>query len=203
MNYLAHLYLSGNSEELMIGNFIADAVKGKQYKNYSDRVREGILLHRHIDTFTDNHEAVERSKKRLRGKYRKYAPIIVDIFYDHFLAVHWHRFSPDPLPDYSLQVYRTLKDNLAELPLKSVQFLGYMMRNDILCAYGTIEGVRQVLEGMAHRTSFQSNMEHAVNDLIEHYALFEKEFMEFFPQLQKHVRDLALSGTLYREAISV
>jgi acyl carrier protein phosphodiesterase len=202
MNYLAHLFLSGEDEELMIGNFIADAVKGRQYKNYSDRVREGILLHRYIDSFTDSHSKVEESKKRLREKYRKYAPIIVDIYYDHFLALHWNKFSQHPLPDYSVHVYRILKNNLNELPLKSVQFLGYMMRNDILCAYATIEGVRQVLEGMAFRASFTSNMEHAAADLQEHYSAFEKEFLEFFPQLQKYVFDLAESGELYRQASS-
>lgn len=202
MNYLAHLFLSGKSDELMIGNFIADAVKGRQYKNYSDRVREGILLHRHIDTYTDTHPIVEQSKSRLRAKYRKYAPIIVDIYYDHFLAVHWDSFSDEPLPEYSEQVYRMLKTNLDELPLKSVQFLGYMMRNDILCSYATIEGVQRVLEGMAYRASFESNMEHAAEDLVEHYKLFENEFLEFFPQLQKHVRSLALSGELYKQAIA-
>lgn len=202
MNYLAHLFLSGKSDELMIGNFIADAVKGRQYKNYSDRVREGILLHRHIDTYTDKHEIVEASKSRLRAKYRKYAPIIVDIYYDHFLAVNWDSFSDEPLPEYSAQVYRMLKTNLDELPLKSVQFLGYMMRNNILCAYATTAGVQRVLEGMAYRASFQSNMEHAAEDLIEHYELFENEFLEFFPQLQAHVRSLALSGELYKQAIA-
>ena len=186
----------------MIGNFIADAVKGRQYKNYSDRVREGILLHRHIDTYTDRHEIVEKSKSRLRAKYRKYAPIIVDIYYDHFLAVNWDIFSDEPLQEYSAQVYRMLKANLDELPLKSVQFLGYMMRNNILCAYATTAGVQRVLEGMAYRASFQSNMEHAAEDLVEHYELFENEFLEFFPQLQKHVRSLALSGELYKQAIA-
>jgi acyl carrier protein phosphodiesterase len=200
MNYLAHLFLSGQSEELMIGNFIADAVKGRQYKNYSDKVREGILLHRHIDTYTDSHPVVEESKSRLRPKYRKYAPIIVDIFYDHFLALNWNRYSTSQLDEYSTHVYRILKQNLDELPLKSVQFLGYMMRNDILCAYGTKEGVQQVLEGMAYRASFQSNMEHATNELSEHYSAFEKEFTEFFPQLQKHVDTLLLSGALYKNA---
>jgi acyl carrier protein phosphodiesterase len=201
MNYLAHMYLSGQSEQLLIGNFIADAVKGNQYKNYSDRVREGILLHRHIDTFTDNHEIVEMSKQRLRGKYHKYSPVIVDIFYDHFLALHWGKYCSTPLPAYSRTIYRLLQSSLDELPLKSVQFLSYMMRNNILCAYATVSGVQQVLEGMSYRASFESNMENASEDLVEHYEEFEKEFTAFFPDLQKHVETLNLSGALYRESL--
>lgn len=202
MNYLAHLYLSGQSEHLMVGNFIADAVKGRQYKNYPDRVREGILLHRHIDTFTDNHEIVEISKRRLREKYHKYSSIIVDIYYDHFLAVNWNKYSETPLPAYSSTIYKLLQNNLDELPLKSVQFLSYMIRNNILCAYATIPGVQHVLEGMAYRASFQSNMENAAEDLTEHYEDFQKEFTEFFPLLQKHVETLDLSGALYRESMT-
>lgn len=200
MNYLAHLYLSGQSEHLIIGNFIADAVRGKQFKNYSDGVREGILLHRHIDSFTDSHEIVEHSKQRLREKYRKYAPIIVDIYYDHFLAVHWDKYSPASLQDYSRAIYRLLQDNLDALPLKSVQFLGYMMRHDILCAYGTLSGVQRVLEGMSYRATFASNMEKATEDLVENYSAFENEFSEFFPLLQKYVQGLDLSDTFYRQA---
>lgn len=192
MNYLAHLYLSGCSEELMIGNFIADAVKGKQFAGYSDGVREGILLHRYIDSFTDSHGIVESSKQRLREKYRKYASIIVDIFYDHFLAVHWTKYSATPLSVYSRNVYGFLESRRDQLPLKSLQFLGYMRRNNILCAYGTISGVQQVLEGMAYRASFRSNMEKAGDDLVEHYDAFEKEFNEFFPMLQSYVQGLLI-----------
>jgi acyl carrier protein phosphodiesterase len=202
MNYLAHLYLSGQSEEIIIGNFIADSVKGKQFKNYSNKVRQGILLHRHIDAFTDKHGIVEESKMRLRPKYRKYAPIIVDIYYDHFLAVNWSLYSDSSLEDYSTHIYRLLRNNLDVLPLKSVQFLGYMLRNNILCAYATTAGVQRVLEGMAYRASFQSNMEHAAEDMLEHYEAFEKEFTEFFPELKKHVYTLGLSGALHRQSLA-
>lgn len=196
MNYLAHLFLSGQSEDLIVGNFIADSVKGRQYKNYSDGVRQGIILHRCIDTFTDSNEIVEQSKARLRPRYRKYAPIIVDIFYDHFLAANWKTYSSGTLNDYSKQIYRILKNNLDELPLKSVQFLGYMMQNNIPCAYASTEGVNKVLQGMSYRASFKSDMELAGEELVSHYAEFEEEFEEFFPMLQQYVQSLDLSEAL-------
>lgn len=201
MNYLAHLYLSGQSEDLIVGNFIADSVKGRQYKNFSDGVRQGIILHRYIDTFTDSNEIVEQSKARLRPRFRKYAPIIVDIFYDHYLAANWQAYSSGTLKEYSTQIYRILKNNLDELPLKSVQFLGYMMQNNIPCAYASTEGVNRVLEGMSYRTSFKSDMELAGEALAKHYADFEKEFREFFPMLQKYVHSLDLSEAMNEREI--
>jgi acyl carrier protein phosphodiesterase len=187
MNFLSHLYLSGNSEGLIIGNFIADSVKGSDYKNYSPEIQKGILLHRQIDTFTDSHPIVEESKKRLRPKYRKYASVIVDIFYDHFLAVNWKDFSPEELNDYAGKIYLLIQENHAILPPKSSHFTNYMVHYNILEAYSRMEGIEQVLKGMAHRAKFESNMEHAIHELKEHYHLFDKEFKLFFPELQQFV----------------
>jgi len=184
MNYLAHLYLSGTSEDLLIGNFIADSVKGKQYEQHPEEVQKGILLHRKIDTFTDQHPVVEKSKARLRSKYHKYAGVIVDIYYDHFLAVHWDEHSSLSLADYAQTIYTLLGNKIDMLPEKSAMFYGYMKRYDILNAYAKIEGVNQVLYGMSRRATFVSNMELATDELQEHYQLFEEEFRKFFAELK-------------------
>ena len=97
MNFLAHLYLSGDNEDLIIGNFIADMVKGRQIENFQEEVVKGIELHRKIDYFTDNHAIVDQSKRRLRNKYRLYSGVIVDMFYDHYLAANWSEYSRIPL----------------------------------------------------------------------------------------------------------
>ncbi len=97
MNFLAHIYLSGNDTDLIIGNFIADGIKGKKYKKFSPGIQKGILLHREIDTFTDAHPIVRQSTKRLHKNYGHYSGIIVDILYDHFLAKNWSRYSDVPL----------------------------------------------------------------------------------------------------------
>lgn len=187
MNFLSHLYLAGNSEGLIIGNFIADAVKGSDYKKYSDQIQKGILLHRQIDTYTDSHEIVEQSKQRLRKDYKKYSGVIVDIYYDHFLATNWNDYSGQPLNDFSKNIYQIIKDNHILLPLKSAQFAKYMFHYNVLEAYAKLEGIDRVLKGMAHRTTFESNMEKAIHDLKEHFQLFENEFKLFFPQLQQFV----------------
>ena len=108
MNFLAHLYLSGNNKEVILGNFIADAVKGKELNRYKEQVQVGIRLHRAIDTYTDKHPVVEKSKERLRGKYHKYAGVIVDMFYDHFLAANWNEYSNEPLNKFTSNAYRIL-----------------------------------------------------------------------------------------------
>ena len=93
MNFLAHVFLSGSDEHLILGNLIADAVKGRQFDNYNINVQKGILLHRYIDKFTDTHPIVKQSKQRLENDYKRYSGIIVDIFYDHFLSANFKTYS--------------------------------------------------------------------------------------------------------------
>ena len=187
MNFLSHLFLSGSSEGLILGNFIADSVKGSAYKNYAPEIQQGIVLHRHIDTFTDSHPIVELSKERLRPVYHKYASVIVDVYYDHFLAANWSDYSAEPLHDYTQRIYALIQKNEAMLPLQSAQFTKYMVHYNILEAYSHLDGIDRVLKGMAKRTTFVSHMEKSVKDLEEHYALFENEFRLFFPELQQFV----------------
>lgn len=189
MNFLAHLYLSGNSEELIIGNFIADAVKGNNLAHLPNNIQKGIVLHRKIDTFTDSHPIVEQSKERLRKNYKKYAAVIVDIYYDHYLAKNWHSYSQINLEQFTQHIYKLVQQYHTMLPEKSAHFAMYMIRYNILYQYAHIEGIEQVLKGMAKRASFISNMEYAVNDLQEHYSLFENEFRQFFPELQRYIEN--------------
>lgn len=187
MNYLAHVFLSGANEELLVGNFIADSVKGNQRHLFSPGINQGIALHRQIDTFTDSHSIVEASKKRLRPDYRKYAGVITDIFYDHFLAIHFNKYTTVSLPEFSQQVYKTVLQHEAILPEKVHYFLPYMMRDNWLLNYQNLEGIKRSLTGMSRRTTFISNMETATVELEKNYAFYETEFLTFFPELQEYV----------------
>ncbi len=187
MNFLAHIYLSGNSEGLIIGNYIADAVKGKQLDLFHSEITKGIILHRKIDTYTDTHAIVEKSKARLRPVYRKYASVIIDILYDHYLAVNWKNYSDIPLFEYSKNIYGLIKKHEHILPEKSKLFMQYMIKNDILNAYSNLNGIEKVLKGMAQRTSFESNMNLSIKEIKEYYLLFEEEFYQFFPDIQQYV----------------
>ena len=197
MNFLAHVHLSGDDEKVMVGNFIADFVKGKQaLASFEGAIKTGIELHRTIDYFTDNHPVVGQSKNRLRPKYRHYAGVIVDVFYDHFLASHWDQFSPVPLAEFVSQTYDTLESFRDVMPAEVNEMLPYMIRGNWLVNYGKTEGIARALTGMSRRTPFESKMDEAVQDLIRHREEFKSEFELFFPELQEHARKFRLSKGL-------
>ncbi len=184
MNFLAHIYLSGEDPELKIGNFIADSVKGKKYLEYPKQISKGIILHRKIDSYTDTHPIVKQSAQRLYPKYGRYSPVIVDIFYDHFLAARWEEYSEIPLETYTLQFYELLQDNYDILPKKVQNFLPYMIGDNWLLSYASISGIGSVLSGMNRRTKNRSKMNLAVVELEAYYADFDQEFQAFFKELE-------------------
>jgi acyl carrier protein phosphodiesterase len=187
MNFLAHLFLSGDDPDIMLGNLIADGIKGKNYEHLNKGAQEGILLHRRIDHFTDNHPVVGQSKERLRSKYRKYTGVIVDMFYDHFLAANWKNYSRVELYDFTVKAYELLINNLSILPPRIRRVMPYMLASNWLYSYRDLEMMSRYFEGMAKRTSFYSGMADAVDDLKEHYTLFKGEFETFFPELIHYV----------------
>ena len=183
MNFLAHIYLSGDNKAVTIGNFIADGIRGKDYKKFPKDIQTGILLHRHIDTFTDTHTTVRQSTKRLHKNYSHYSGVIVDILYDHFLAKNWKFYCDTPLDIYIDGFYNTLEDNFSILPIRVQKMMPYMIANNWLLSYASIDGIAKVLEGMNRRTKNRSKMNLAVNELEEYYKEFEIEFTLFFKEL--------------------
>ena len=183
MNYLAHIYLSGDNDLVTIGNFIADGIKGKRYKKFSKDIQIGILLHRHIDTYTDAHKTVRLSTKRLHEKYSHYSGVIVDILYDHFLAKNWASYSDKPLDKYIEKFYDSLEINYDLLPLRIQKIMPYMLADNWLLSYASIDGISRVLDGVNRRTKNRSSMNEAVVELEEFYAEFENEFSAFFDEL--------------------
>lgn len=183
MNFLAHLYLSKNDKNILIGNFIADAVKGKKFENYPKKIKAGILLHREIDTFTDEHPIVRKSKRRLHERYRHYDGVIIDILYDHFLAKNWYNYSEIPLEIYADSVYSFFKENSNTFPTKIQNILPYMIKYNWLVAYASTEGIGRVLQGMNQRTKGISKMDLAIEDLKLYYTDFETDFTLFFKEL--------------------
>lgn len=184
MNFLAHIYLSGKDEDLIIGNFIADSVKGKRYLNYPPRIQKGIILHRAIDFYTDTHPVVRKSSSRLFANYRHYSSVIVDIFYDHFLASKWSDYSDEPLEDYIANFYLLLEKNISLLPAPVQRFFPYMIEENWLLSYSSTAGIKKILYQMNRRTQGKSRMDLAVADLKRLYREFETDFEEFFPDLQ-------------------
>lgn len=185
MNYLAHIYLSREQEAMSIGNFMADHIKGNSYMSYPVEIRKGILLHRQIDSFTDAHSITRKSKRRLHDQYGLYRGIIIDIFYDHFLAKNWAMYSEVPLEIYTQNFYNRLEEYYDFLPDKVKHITTYITKEDWLLSYAQLSGIQKVLEGMNRRTGGKSKMNLAINDLEAHYADFESDFFTFFKDLSE------------------
>ncbi|MFN3403633.1 MAG: ACP phosphodiesterase [Cytophagaceae bacterium] len=189
MNFLAHLYLSGENEGIRLGNFIADAVKGQDILKYNPEVRQGIILHRKIDEFTDVHNIVRSGKSRLYSRYGKYSAVIIDIFYDHFLAVNWKSFSSVPYDTFVKGCYKTLLNNQPLLPDKVSDYLPHMIEMDWLGNYIHLSGIERTLYGMSRRAKHQNNIDKSIEILHSNFADFESEFLKFFPELIKFVKN--------------
>jgi acyl carrier protein phosphodiesterase len=189
LNYLAHLFLAGNHPETVLGNFIADHVKGSDILKFSEKTRHGISMHRAIDTFTDQHPIVKQSITRLRSDFSKYSGVIVDMYYDHFLSANWDDYSSTDIHTFTKTRYDILNSFQAILPARSAKLLYFMEKQNWLLSYASLDGMQQAFNGMARRTTFESKMELAVGNLKEGYLEFEKEFKLFFPDLQQFVKD--------------
>lgn len=185
MNFLAHIYLSSDNELLTIGNFAGDGVRGKNYTRFPVAMQAGIQLHREIDTFTDAHPVVRQSTKRLHKNYGHYSGVIVDIFYDHFLAKNWKDYSDIPLADYIDDFYKSLNKHLHVLPERFQKLTPIMIEGNWLLSYATIDGIQLVLDGMNRRTKGRSKMNEATKELKENYSAFENDFTLFFNELIK------------------
>ncbi len=183
MNFLAHLYLSENNTNIMIGNFIADSIRGNQFAHLHPEIQKGIKLHREIDTFTDAHKIVRKSKRRLNKRYGLYAGVVIDIFYDHYLAKNWDLYSAIPLDLYVDQVYELLQSNYDILPEKTQYMLPFMIEHNWLYNYQFTEGIQRVMNGMNRRTKNRAQMNLAIEDLLALDAQFQEDFTAFFEEL--------------------
>lgn len=186
MNFLAHIYLSGDDELVKIGNFMADGIRGKQFEKYPETIQKGILLHRAIDTYTDSHPIFRKSTKRLHQRYHHYAGVIVDIFYDHFLAKNWTTYAEIDLKIYVDEFYQSMHNHYELLSEKAQNILPYMEKQNWLLNYQSIEGIQQILTQMDRRTNNKSNMRFATEELTSHYTDFENEFTIFFEEIKNY-----------------
>lgn len=187
MNFLAHIFLSENDTLLKIGNFVADSIRGKDYLNYPPRVQQGVILHREIDTYTDAHPIWRASKKLIVPQYNHYAAVLIDMYYDHYLAKNWDDYCDIPLEEYTQTFYTSLEDNFDILPPRVQLFLHIMLKEDWLMKYRSIEGLKYILTQMDRRSKGTSKMALGTTELLEHYEVFETHFTAFFKELQDHL----------------
>ena len=187
MNFLAHLYLSGEPGPLMIGNFIGDYVKGKQLKRFAPEIQRGIMLHRKIDAFTDRHETVKKSTVRFKPCYQRYASVVVDVIYDHYLAKNWQNYSNIELSKYVTDVHTYFLKHYFTLPNRVKGFLPFLIKSRRLENYKHLWGIERSLSIMANHSSLPAKSECAMKIMKEQYDELNMEFASFFDDLRAMV----------------
>jgi len=188
LNYLAHIFLSGNNHQLQIGNFIGDFVKGSNYNAYPAGIREGIILHRKIDSFTDSHEVVKETILLLRPAFGRYSGIIADMYFDYFLAVNFRKYSNQKsLFLFSIRFYFFAILNYHLLPFKVKRFIFHFIYTNRLYKYASLNGLRRSLEIMANHKIPAIHPDKTISFLMVNHDELESKFNQFFPELIEYV----------------
>jgi len=188
MNYLAHAYFSNENEGLLLGNFIADHIRGNHFENFSEDIKKGIYLHRKIDQFTDEHPAFKKSKRLFYDGFEKYSGVLVDIYFDHLLARDFPRFARKSLEEFTAHVYSVYQHNKAILPEHSSKFLQYVLANNIYVAYSKIEGIEKVLFHLSHRIKHGVMLNTSVPLFVQRETEIQVYFEEFMKDAEKEFK---------------
>ena len=182
MNYLAHLYLAEQSREGLLGSLLGDFVKGRLDNRFPETVRRGIALHRSIDSFTDAHPLHLESRNRIGPQRRRYAGIIIDVCYDHFLCSRWTDYSNESLDSFSGRVYDILREHQEDLPDRLRRIVPHMIADDWLGSYAELANVGRALDGIARRMTRGNPLAGAVTEIEANYAALDGDFQRFFPE---------------------
>lgn len=188
MNYLAHMLLSDGSPEALVGNLAGDFVRGVDVSSLNREMQAGVELHRAVDRFTDSHPVVMRSRSRLPASWRHYRGVLIDVFYDHFLARDFETHAGEPLDDFAKRVYNALATQHDSLPPRLQRAAPVMIEHDWLRAYSRIEGLEVVLQGMSRRARREVALHESTGALRQQYNALQDDFDCFFPELRKFAR---------------
>lgn len=196
VNWLAHVFLSEPNTKFQLGNLLADVVRGAQRDAMSADFVRGAACHKSIDAFTDAHPVVKRSRSRIGSEHRRFSGVLIDVFYDYYLARNWERYSPITLDAYTAGFYASAQPHLSELPPDARTMFERIIRYDLLGSYARVDGVERALHRISaylnSRWHKQFALDQGVRDLLAHDAAFAADFKEFFPALQAHVASLTL-----------
>ena len=200
MNYLAHLYLAEQSSEGLLGSLLGDFVKGRLDDRFPETVRRGIALHRAIDSYTDAHPLHLQSRNRIAAERRRYAGIIIDVCYDHFLCRHWADYSNQSLDRFAARVYDVLREHHNDLPDRLRRMAPHMIADDWLGSYAELANVGRALDGISRRMTRSNPLAGAVTELEVNYAALDGDFQRFFPELQTQAGRIL--STLVRQQVT-
>jgi len=184
MNFLAHIYLSGDNIQLAFGNLIADGVKGKAFLDYPKSIQKGIILHREIDNYTDHHPLFKACVSKLFPTYHHYSRVIIDMYFDHFLAANWEKYHRHNLESFSLNFFNKLQKSIHLFPEHIQRFCNALIKYNWFQQYTTIADLKVILYQMEQRTAFTSNLAASTVELSQNYDYFEKQFSEFIKEIK-------------------
>lgn len=189
MNYLAHMLVSPDTPHAMLGNFLADFVKGDVEGRFPHEVAEGIRHHRRADCFTDTHEVFAASRRLVSPPRRRYAGVIVDVVYDHFLAISWDRYCSEGLDDYVARVYENLgQHRTVGVPHPVPWVIGKMTTENWLGSYRTVDGIDRTFKRISNRIERENPLDSAIQELERNYDPLRDHFHSFFPQVLARFR---------------
>ena len=192
MNFLTHLFVTNFDDDWMMGNMIADFIQKKEEKDFSLAIQDGIKVHRMIDAFTDAHPVIRAGSHRIMPHFRKYSPVVVDIYYDYLLTKHWRHVSDEPLDVFTNRVYALFNARMDEMPARLKKNLPVMIEHDWLNNYGTKSGLEFTFQKFEKRLSFDMSFDTAPEILLENIEHFDKDFDIFFPELMVYVKNIKL-----------
>ena len=179
MNFLAHAVLAGDTPALIVGGVIGDWIKGPLPGALPDDLAKGVALHRAIDSYAESNPAFCRSRSRVSADRRRYAGVLVDVFYDHLLARNWGDVNDRPLDEYCLEIYRLIEDRLNDLPVSSHRALTLMAEEDWLASYAHIEGIADVLARMSRRARQPNPLANGEQEFLADIDGFAGDFQEW------------------------
>lgn len=189
MNYLAHIRLAGDDPECVIGNFLGDFVKGRLTEDiYTPGIRRGIIMHRKIDAWTDSHERTKKCARLISSERRRWSRVIIDIFYDHLLAVNWERYSDESLRECLDRAYGIILGAVDVFPEHIAARIGTIIEDGWIERYQSVSGLRLVFEGVSRRVRRKNPLAGSESELVAHYDEMNEHFNEFFPEIIEYVR---------------
>lgn len=186
MNYLAHLHLSGPDPETMLGGLLGDFVKGPLQGKYSEKIELGIQLHRKIDVFTDEQPEVRAAIARFQPPMRRFAGIIIDLSYDHFLAANWRQYNQTPLPEYCDSFYRFMASHYDSLPAAAQRFSNVAPATQWLESYADVNNLEMMLQRIGQRFRKPVPLDHGFPQILKEYDLLAAEFQQCFARIEKY-----------------
>jgi acyl carrier protein phosphodiesterase len=183
LNFLAHIYLSGNNDRVKVGNFIGDWIKGKQYQKYHIDIQKGVLLHRQIDSFTDKHQIVKETRQLFYSCSGRYSGIVLDVVFDHFLSFNWHKYSNIPLNHFIDNTHLLLMNYSQLFPFRIRRIFPSLIYNNWIRQYISFYGLEKVLTRMSMRTSLPNVSVDTIVILKNNYEYINHNFQLFFDEL--------------------